>query len=89
MEKRAWQPLGKKTAKEQRMCCGGKESLEQYSKVCTQRVGQSDANHCRSIFQWTQWSDVNSQALSRVPEKYYGMDYAHTAHPYSVSSSED
>lgn len=44
-----------------------------------QRVGQSDASHCSSIEQWSQWSDVNLQELLCVPGKYLGMDYENTA----------
>lgn len=42
--------------------------------------GQTNANHCRSIWQWSQWSDVNLQELLCVPGKYYGMDNENTAH---------
>lgn len=86
MEKRGWQPLGKTAAKEEGMYSGGKQIKEPqghsgpgHGVGCMQRLGQTDANHRRSISQWSQWSDVNLQELSCAPGKYYGTDYETTA----------
>ena len=87
MEKRERQPLGKTTAKDEGMCSRRKQIKEPqgnsgpgYGGGCTQRLGQTDANHCRSISQWNQWSGVNLQELSCVSGKYYGMDHEAAAH---------
>lgn len=55
-----------------------KKGVTEACGAVQQKVGQTDANHCRSMVQWSQLSDVNLQELLCVPGQCFGMDYEST-----------
>lgn len=72
---------------EEKMATTGKENnskgqvnvlwMKRDTEACgakQQRAGQTEANHCRSIVQWSQWSDVNLHELLWVPGKCFGTN---------------